>query len=156
MINENWARWIFASCTTFFDSKKGNLFLRVDAEEEPTPRPEDYAEMRFNGPFYTEQYRDYWKLEIHINVLIEIVINQTDDQKIFRTVAIVEKMFDRCIPIYKYGDSIVDDRTIQLGVLTRIPVGKHDIVTNHFGQITPDMRMLQSTVEGHYITYLHV
>lgn len=152
-MNEHWNRWIAASLGTFFESKKGGL--KFVFEGQHNLENTDFIEMRWTGPEWLQPSKNQYVGEVVVNILVKAIKSDTDTHKIYRMVGIVEKAFESCIPIKKYGNNpIVDDREVIIGYLILTPDGGKDIRTEHFGVVSPSVPLIQSTVEGTYRTYL--
>lgn len=147
----NWDRWIFASCATYFDENKGNYELYIEGQDRRVERESDYAEMRYNGPRYLQSGPLDYTVTIELNMLVNAVKDQKDDQKIFRICGFFESLFIAGIPVYMYGDN----DTQLLGCLQRKSAGDHEIIVTHYGQVSPDVRVLQSTIEATYFMLLN-
>lgn len=147
--NPNWDRWIFASLADYF-TKNVPVQWYVEGEHRTKVVNKDYLELRIDGPYYTEESYNYWYLYLEVSVLVQAVQDDKDSQKIRRLCGQVASAFTS-VPVYKYGKGILDDSTL-LGCLTLIQdTGKRErIQTNHFGLLAPDLKLMQSTVEGHY------
>jgi hypothetical protein len=110
-----------------------------------------------DGPYYTEESKDFWRLYIELSVLTQSVMTDTSYHTIHRMVGDVAAAFTDTIPVYKYGTSTDDTQTL-VGCLELIQDirNRERIQTNHFGQIDPAIPLLQATVEAHYEMYLEV
>jgi hypothetical protein len=150
MANLNWDRWIFASCSTFFDNRKNNYELYIEGQDRSIKKEEDYAELRYSGPYYQQFSPKNFKLKIELNVLINVTKDENDNHKVFRVCGNFESAFESIIPVYKYGRDPSIDTEEFIGCLQLVRNGDNDIIVTHFGQISPDVRVLQSTIEGHY------
>jgi hypothetical protein len=149
MINNNWTRWIIASCSGFFDDRKQNVPFFIEGQERPFQQEADLAEFRVNGPFYKEETKGKFRITLQVNILIRSIKDE-DNHKIFRLCGIFETAFEQCIPVYKFGNRPEDNSNELLGNLYLIKNGDEDVVTNHFGQVSPEVKVLESTVEGYY------
>ena len=150
MINTNWDRWIFASCSKFIDNRKNNVKLYIEGQDRSSKKEEDYAEMRYNGPFYLQSSPKNYKLNIELNILVNAKKDDSDNHKIYRMCGIFESSLEAYIPVYRYGpDSVIDTREY-LGCLRRILNGHREVITNHYGQVSPDIQVIQSTITAYY------
>jgi hypothetical protein len=148
MINKHWPRWVFASVSEHFESRKQNLFFTVEGDEQKTQEQTDYFELRMNGPSVLK-YSGYHRLEIVINVLVVSKNNLTDIHTILRNVGIVTEAFTDFIPVYKYGSGVDDDQEF-LGCLVRCKYEGEEIKVSNLGQIDPNTKEQQSVVQGYY------
>ena len=151
-MNENWPRWLFASITKFFDTNKSTLSMYFEGLERNSFQDlPNFVEVRIDGPYFTEVSKGNWKTYVEVNALVQSHISETDFHKIHKDVGKVVTIFDNSIPLYKYGD----DSSL-FGCLDLLQSRSERIQVSHFGQIDPDKRLMQATVEGHYQTYLEV
>lgn len=151
-MNKNWSRWIIASVADYF--MKTIPTIPVYMEGEVTDRRSNkpaWCELRLNGPHFREITRGHWELRFSINILISAVKNPKDMYAIYRVVGTIEPLFVT-IPVYKYGDEPDDNKDEKLGCLN---LDSTPVKTNHYGQVTTDKPILQSTVEGQYTMELY-
>lgn len=144
MINEHWSRWIFASISKHFNDRKNDLVLYIEGQNVPPSG--DIIDLRTNGPTWTQAGNKIWDGLVTINMLVRAMKDESDTHKIYRMVGKVEFMFQSCIPVLKLGKTPAVDTEEQIGVLQQV----EDITTTHFGQVTPTVPAIQSTVEGNY------
>jgi hypothetical protein len=149
-MNSNWPRWLFASITKYFNDNRNNIAMFIEGQDRETERLDSYFELRIDGPFILQQSKDYWQLDVEINVLICVTKSRTDFHKQFRLQGALAKLFTD-IPIYKLGDGPDDDQTI-LGCLKLSPSQnfRDAVRVSNFGQIQPELPLLQSTIEAHF------
>jgi len=150
-MNENWSRWIRASIFKHFDDKRKGVHVFVEGSERTTSGKDQWAEIRFDGPFARENSKDCWELTIEINVLIESILNKDNLYVIEKPIGIMCAAFERNIIVYRYGDGPDDDQSILgcLQLLVNDPEGD-GIMVSRFGQIEPDTNLEAATIEGHY------
>lgn len=148
-MKEHINRWIFASCSKFLSDKRGTVKLYIEGQDRSVTE-EDYAQLRYSGPFWNQYSPKDYLLRIELNILISCIKDDRDNHKIFRMTGIFEKALESSIPVYKYGtDSVIDTRAY-IGCLERVLNGSEEITTHHWGQVDPSIRILQSTIESHY------
>ncbi len=150
-LNQNWPRWVFASFSKwFYDLRQGVEFF-VEGEDQKTESLENYFEFRMNGPVCTEISKDYWKLEAVINILIVSKQNVSSIHTIHRNVGIAAAAFTKCVPMKKYGDD-----SSQFGVMQLTTYEGEQIKISHIGQISPEVKVMQSMVQGYYCMLLEM
>lgn len=139
MLNPNWSRWIFASLSTHFDSLREEIPFFIEGQIRPTD-VSNFAELRMDGPFFTQLSSTYWEIAILPSILIQIV--QDDDlHKLDRYIGIFASAFRNTIEIFQYGD---DDLFLDcLFIQGQIRVDK-------FGQTQAATRVAQATIEANY------
>lgn len=150
----NWNRWIFVSASTYFKNKI-NLVdptIKVQIEGQNYDEKGEYIEFRLVGPIWTRLSPTTYRGEWIINLLVRVMkSNQTHN--IYKQVGIVESTFN-CFPIKKYGNGVDDNSSITIGTAFLDLKDGKEITTTHFGQIAPDLPVIQSTVEGKYFCEL--
>lgn len=171
-MNKHWARWIFASVSKHFNTKiftDNSLFLFIEGMDRDsagatsadggkvisTADLKDFAEFRSDGPQIQKQGPRDFEINIAVNILIKSTMD-TDIHKIHKYVGIVESAFTDCLEVKRYGDPAesAENDGSTLGYLQLRTDSTERIRTNHFGQIREDLKVLQSTVEGHYRMFL--
>ena len=149
MFNENWPRWIAASIQQhFIDTVDASLPIFIEGQEKTVDEDEDFIELRIDGPNCTQLSKNDHNLYVEVNVLIQSHMNETDFHMIHKDVGKVLVAFTDIL-IYKYGDNPGDDDSF-IVCLRLLQGGKEAVRTAHFGQIDPDKKLIQSTVEGHF------
>jgi hypothetical protein len=156
MIDQNWARWIFASMAKHFDSlKQGWTFFVEGQHRGTTDELAKHLEFRMDGPWYTELSKNTYRVYCEVNILVHAVMNDTDLYLLLKGLGVVAEAMHAGIPIYKYGDGLEDDDSL-LGCMVLITdvKGKEGVKTYNFGQIHQTAKIHQGTVEGHYEMFL--
>jgi hypothetical protein len=156
-INQHWPRWVFASFSKwFFDLRQGITFS-VEGEDQKTEAAENYFEFRMNGPICTEKASGDWKIEAVVNILVVSKQNVTNIHTLHANVGIAAAAFTKCIPMKKYGSdtSGVDDQS-QFGVMQLTTYEGEAVKITHIGQVNPDVKAMQSMVQGYYCMRLEV
>jgi len=151
----NWDRWIAASINKHFSTEAATYSLEmfVEGEERRTNDDRSYIELRHDGVWWREVSKDWWKGKIDINVLC-VAVMESDLYKINRMVGQVTAILAQCIPVYKYGPDAGDDDT-QFGELQLLTSEGRDGHRIHkYGQIEPDVKLIQASVECSYRIWL--
>jgi len=154
-MNQHWPRWFEASVIKVFkDACAANATpLYVEGTDRSHLRDiPKYLEVRVDGPFAVEISRRYWQVDMEVNVVITTVPDAIDQYAHASLIGLAQSMFPDPLKIYKYGKTAgVDDGT-QLGCMTISPIvsGDRPYRISRFGQVAPDTRIIQSTVEVHY------
>lgn len=149
MINPNWARWILAGVSDHFDTAV-DLFLFVEGQERDTKDKKSFMELRLDGPWYNEVSKDYWKIYVEVNILIQTAMRVKDFHLHHTNIGLVGAGFTD-ISIFRCGNGPDDDDSF-LGCLKLIQDERkrERVVTSNFGQIETHAKIQQATVEGHY------
>jgi hypothetical protein len=150
-VDPNWPRWIAASLARHFDAELtlAGLPMYLEGQDRRTDRLTDYAEFRYTGPRITELSKDYWQLDVDVDVL---VVSKTSDSNIYTPeagVGVVLAAFTPDIPVFRYGKGPQDDPDDQLGCLRMVPQTGGVLVTN-FGPPKDQVRLRQASVEATY------
>lgn len=150
-VNQNWARWSFASVSKHFDDNRQGLKLFIEGSHRDTREEKDYLEFRMDGPTLREVSKGCWKLRIEINILVTAALDEEDFHRIHRNAGIAQAAFVLGIPVLRYGSGPDDDDSF-LGCykLLQSSSTRDFVELNHFGQIAQDVPLMQATVEGHY------
>lgn len=148
MINENWIRWVRASCKVHFESKKQSEVLYHEATDHDVLKQiQKYGELRVDGPRFIP-LNGFTRLEVIINLLITSMRDDNDLYKFDRTAGIFSAAFTESLSVYKFGDGPQDNATSFLGCLTLAP--NSPVKFNYFGIIDPTVRLEQGSLEGRY------
>lgn len=153
MIDPNWTRWILASTSVYFDTNI-DLPMFLEGQERNTNDDKNFFEFRIDGPNYTERTRDDWRVYVEINLLVQTTMIITDFHKHHKNLGVVAAPFGN-IEIFRCGNGPGDDDSL-LGCLQLIQNDRtrERVVTSNFGQIEPDVKVQQGTVEGHFEMFL--
>jgi hypothetical protein len=154
--NPNWARWVFASVATYLKdvAKENGLPVLIEGLDDRTTEfmeATDRCEVRITGPFTREVSRNYFQIEVVVNVLF---LSRYEEQKnryaIIQKTGVFQEAMDGPVAVYKYGNGPDDDEHALVGCL--LPVqGRHNAIrVLHFGQINPTDRLKQSMVDASY------
>jgi hypothetical protein len=152
-MNKNWPRWIFASVAKHFTDAAAAASLPMYVESAPTDEQKrkapDWSELRIDGPSFSGQGKDQWGAMIEVNVVVSSAKNEKNNYRILQNIGVVCEAFAVTIPILKLGDGPDDDQSF-ITCLQLLSSNKEIVKVSNFGQITPSLQLLQSTVEGHY------
>jgi hypothetical protein len=153
--NPHWARWIFASLSKHFESKRDGVKFFIEGDDSSTAAHSDYFEFRTNGPYFSEKSKDWWDIQVTVNVL---VVHKRSDVSIHTFHANLGKMvaaFEKSISVFRFGTG-PDDNQERLGCLQLLVDKENSIQVDHFGQVSPDTKEMQCMVQGTYCMYLEV
>lgn len=139
-MDEKLTRWIWASITKFIDSKRQSIQLILEGDDVLIQNKDSFT-LRINGPIYTEPSKDYFVIDVGINVLVTSIKDEADAHKVFRLCGIISRAYENQISVYKYGD----DNSF-VGCLIR----QDKIIITQFGAVEASTNVLQSTVESEY------
>lgn len=145
----DWVRWTYASVHKHFDDRKGDYTLYLEGDERTMQDEAEFAELRIDGPFILQPAKELFYLDIEINVLIQTHIDPKDLYKIHKAVDIFIRAFENAICVYRFGDGDFDTGTL-LGTYKLNTDLRETVDVNHYGIVKDDVRITQTTIEGHY------
>jgi len=154
-MDENLARWIFASVAKHFATTASGLSLPyfvegIDERDETTMRV-DHVECRVMGPFIKETSRNWHTVDVGINFLFtkQMDIAGADAYDIVRWTGKFMNVMLAPVPVYKYGPGVDDDDSL-VGCLVVKKQRNEAVRIYHFGQISKEDRIRQSEVDALY------
>lgn len=145
--NSKWSKWIFASVVQHFRTelaKTSGVSIYFEGMHKDNRTNNLQLEIRFDGPYYKELSKNYWEVKFEVNILVQAVIGSSF-LTIHKGTGIAAAAFTDSIKIYKYGEDIDDDESL---FDCSFSMGK--IIISHFGQLNPNEKILQASVEGQY------
>lgn len=155
----NWQRWIRASVNFYMSEKFKSIpaeqqtYFFAEGFERDTENKADWVECRVDGVFTDKKADGQWHLGVEINLAISFNQDMVNAYRQEILQGYCQSFLVDCICINKIGDLPDDDGT-ELGCLRLLSGRRERIVTSNFGKISPNTRILQSTVEAHYSIYL--
>jgi hypothetical protein len=152
LINQNWTRWIFASLTKHFDSKKQTVAFYIEGDEQVYSEKKDYFEFRINGPDVWEQSKNTFKIEVTVNILVVHKLGQGNLHTLQRSIGIAQAAFEKNISIMKFGNGVDDNPLIRFGCMT-LNNDRESLTVAQLGQVNPEVKELQAMVQGTYCMY---
>lgn len=159
-MNPNWPRWIKASVVKWFTDQlvtiplaalpvQPSLPVYVEEADRSVLRGDtDWCEIRINGPGGRQQSPIDWWLYVDINILVSSIRNEKDAYQIERNNGLVVAAFAANICVFRYGTGIDDDSGYEGTLIGRSDM-KSELMISNFGAV-PDVRVIQSTIEGRY------
>ena len=152
-MDENLARWIYASIAFHFKSVASGLALPyfvdgIDERDESTQRV-DHVECRVTGPFIKEHSKGWYTADVGINFLFtkQMAIAGADAYDIVRWTGAFMSVMLEPVPLYKYGPGGGDDSSL-IGCLRCKKHRNEAVRIYHFGQISKEDRLKQSEVDA--------
>lgn len=155
-MDKNWARWIYASVSNYFNNTI-TIPVFIEGMDRETDDLLDFAEIRIDGPWFNELSADYWKIYIEVNVLIQSVMGHSDLHRFYKSIGDVNFAFQQNIPVYKHADKDGNDGDESRLGCFQFATDRYDreqIKTANFGQIDKNVKLQQATVEAHYVMFL--
>jgi len=144
-----WSRWIFASASRHFGAliEAAGYTYYIEGTQR-NPEAQEFIEFRMDGPDLTRLNSNYYKLDVNINLLWSYNQGHSDFYKPSRIRGfLIRTMRDICI--YRFGDD-----ESQLGILKLKQDKQNSTMVNNFGQVRPDVKLMQGTVEGTFEMHL--
>ena len=152
-LKTNLPRWIFASVAKHFvDGLSIHTF--VEGTERRTNDQRDWIEVRIDGPNIEELTNQSYYITSEVNLLVCTQMKPTSAFLHSTNIGLATELFTN-IKIYKYGSQDADTGDL-LGCYILQPEGdKHGgIEIANMGQIDASLKLLQTTIEGHYRMYV--
>lgn len=150
LVSPNLARWIKASVVAYFDARKGAYVLFVDGDDRSTDKLTRFLELRTNGPVLREPCKNHYMIDYWVNILIQSYIDANDAYMFERIFGHTQSMFERCIPVYRFGTGADDDQSLVGHLLLRNTRPIHKLNAANFGVVAERTRQQQGSVEGYY------
>ncbi len=149
-VRMHWPRWAFASITKHFNDAAVlfDIPMFIEGTHRFTKSDKKYIEIRIDGPNIVEVSKNYFRFDIHINVLWAFNQDNEDFHEPQRIIGMLAVAMDD-ICVYRYGSAVFDDSSV-LGTLQL----KQGAISNNFGQVRSDVKLIQGTVEGTYRMYI--
>ncbi|RLC68876.1 MAG: hypothetical protein DRH97_01700 [Chloroflexi bacterium] len=144
--------WVFASACKHFNESITGLDVFNEGTTRANLDKQDWCELRIDGPWITDVSHGVIQVKTEINVLVGTVI---DDKNLYRESINHTRVIPafRSFKVYKYGpeDDVSNDGSC-VGVMVLEPLRDQNkrVEVARFGQIDPAIRLLQSTIEGHF------
>lgn len=155
--NPNWARWVFAAVATYLKGVASGLSLPclVEGLDERTTefvQSSDRCEIRITGPYTRELSRNYFQMEVVVNVLFVSTYGEEKNQyAILKAIGAFHEAMDGAIAVYKYGSEPGDDETVLVGCLSPASGRNDSVRVMHFGQVDLTTKVKQSMVDARYV-----
>jgi hypothetical protein len=126
----------------------------IEGTHRGLPANTELLEFRMDGPMRKQPSRNYFILDIEINLLVRSFMDDTDFHKMRRSCGEVATWLAKNHCIYRYGDGPDDDNSL-LGVLQlKNRTFREPVRVNHFGQIDPQYQLEEATVEASFQMHL--
>lgn len=144
--------WVFASAAKHFTDIISGIDVHIEGENRSKLDKSDWCEIRIDGPWIIDVSRDVIQVKSEINVLVGTVMHEND---LYRESVNHTKIMPAFVSfnVYKYGpaDDVENDGScVGRFILEPLRDLRQRVEVARFGQITPDVRLLQSTIEGHF------
>jgi hypothetical protein len=154
-LKQHWPRWLFASFSKHFKDKLAGSTLYIEGQKRATSTIADFFELRIDGPYITEENKNYYRLYTEISLLVSSALNETDYHSLQRLLGKGVDAFTAGVQIYKYGDGPDDDQSL-LGCASLLSnkEKRERLQVNNFGIIDRAVNLQQGTIEGHYEMYI--
>jgi hypothetical protein len=158
--NPSWARWVYASCSTYLKAvadanQLPALIEGIDDRTTSFMEQSERIEIRVNGPYTQELSHGYYRLWTDVNVLLTSRFDRPwKNRHVFLNHAgLFHEAMDQPIHVYRYGSQPGDDGSY-VGCLHPRPEPGESVRVLHFGQIDATDRIRQSAVDARYVMYL--
>lgn len=145
-LRDNWTRWTVAA---FFKAAKeveiSQYPVYFEGDEKTTRLERNFVEVRLDGPDFEEVSKDYYRLDVVLNLLVNSKLDPNDVYAISRVVGQYQRAFANNIQVYKVGTGVADD-----GSWFGCYQIQSKIEQNKFGVVSKDSRVEQITLEASY------
>lgn len=148
-IHFDWVRWCYASINKHFDDRRNGYELYIEGDERIQEDLNEFAELRIDGPFIFIPQKGLYFIDIEINVLCQTHNDPRRFYKPQRIVGTFARAFENLIRVEKLGDGPFDDGSLIDCFHLQRDV-REGVEINYYGIIRQDMRLMQTTIEGHY------
>ena len=140
-----WVRWCYASINKHFDDKKEQYNLYIEGDDRTQSAETEFAELRIDGPFVSGPQKKVYLLDVEINLLCQTHLDPRRHYRAQKMVGVFFRIFSRLIEVRKYGDGPLDDGSL-IGCFHL----RSSVDVGYYGIIKKDVKVLQTTIEGHY------
>jgi hypothetical protein len=120
----------------------------LEGTERDTNKFPDFYELRITGPDGEETSKDYWRLYVDINVLIQSDLRK-NAYTVERMIGIMAAAFAEVIPVYQYGD----DAAIFVGCLkieTDSASFRDKLRIRHYGVVDEKLKLQEASVSARF------
>lgn len=156
-LNENWARWVFASIAYYLKqvAEGESIPALVDGLDE---RADEFlnaphrVEIRINGPFI-QAYQSEYRLWADANVLLTSVMDEAR-HTMYRLAGKFQASMAGPIPVLDYGDQPGDTGELLIGCLRLRGRDADGVELFNFGQVEKNDRVKQAIVNARYEMFL--
>ena len=147
----SYPKWLFLSAAKHFtDSISGITTFVEGAQERNLSGQSSWIEIRIDGPDIREVSKETMILESEINLLVATHIDHDAPAQHVINVGKATNAFTD-FKVYQYGEESEDDGSfLEVARLEPLAEVKERIKVANMGQIDPSIKLLQTTVEGHY------
>ena len=144
--------WIFASACKHFNDTITDIDVFTEGQTRANIDKSDWCELRIDGPWIIDISKDVIQVKTEINVLVATVL---DDNNLYQESLNHTKVIPAFsnFKVYKYGpDDDVENDGSCIGAMILEPLRDQNkrVEISRFGQIDPAIRLLQSTIQGHF------
>lgn len=140
--NEMWPVYIIGSLDKYFSTALTGYKFYTIGEEPRLNTVENYYWLRVDGPEVKLETANKWRLEVVVNLLMTS-FNERDLYKLEKLIGLGAKAFINQIAVYQ----IPTDPLTQVGCLQ---LKSDQLDVHRYGQMKPETKMLQASVEAIY------
>ena len=153
-VNPNWTRWIVASLATYFGeiADVQNLPLLVDGiDERDAEKLRSRVELRISGPFVREPSKDYFYVEVGVNLLLTDIMSDTQNPyRLMSFLGAFQEAAAKTILLHKYGPTPAVDDQSYFGCLIPRGESKDASKTYQYGQVSVRDHVRQASIDTMY------
>ncbi len=149
---KHWPRWVWASFSKYFADRFETLQIPiyVEGDVRDTAKLSIFGEFRLDGPRISEKSKDYFRLFVSVNVLIQNKMDSPDTHRLHRVAGEAVAAFGRTISVFKLGNGGDDVPGELIVCMNRMDDKLNELRVNHFGIVDTAAKLQQASVEAHY------
>lgn len=143
-------RWVHASVKDYIKTKFAGTPLVVEGENDKKPDAPFFIELRIDGPNMVKiGTRTEYMGMVEVNLLLTVNKDEKYAHILQDKIGLCWEALEACIPIKRVGST---DTAVDTGAIVSVLqlIDEDAIEINNFGQVDPNIRIQQASVEGHY------
>lgn len=142
---EHWNRWSLAAFLKEVNAVKGQYPIYIEGDERTTRLERNFAEVRLDGPDVWEPYKNDFRLNCTLDVLISHKMDPNDLYLPERLLGQFSLAFQNVVNVFRVGNGPEDDESYLGCYILQGP-----LKVTKFGVINKDLRIVQATIEAPY------
>lgn len=120
-----------------------------EGDDKLTTSP-NYFEIRYDGPYLTQDTKTEWRAFIELNCLINATRDNRQAMHFEMMIGNISDLMRRCFNVFQYDEA---DPTLLVGTYQLIKTGDDHLKLSNFGIIDETTKVQQGTIEGHYMMH---
>lgn len=149
----DYTRWITASIFKHIDSNRQDVLLYVEGQERSTSDSQRWLEARVDGPLQRPcGSKNEWDFDVSVNILCSVQFQADYFYEMQDLLGIASQALNMDIYVYRLGKKTTDDESFVGCLQLKGDLG--GLQAHHFGQADNQTKLIQGSVEGHYVMVL--